>query len=165
MAYSKRVRKFRKGLFARLRRLAKNGCGDSGWCECLLCRIMRVVKTEQYRNNPAYKTSWAGYQSNPATTKTKMVNWRGGQIEFAKGSKFEDVATRGPWYAIKMLRKGEDPKKEGFIWWLDYGGPPHLYLTRAAADEEAKKLRKQYCQPPHYEGSYRKVKVVKIGEL
>lgn len=163
MAYSKRVRKFRRDLLSRLRRLVKNGCGDGGWCECLLCRIMRVVKTEQFRNTPSYKDSWAGLESRPATPKTKMINWRGGQIEFATGSKFESVAY-APWYAIKLLRKGED-EKDGWIYWLDYGGPPQLYLTREAADEKAKELREQYCGKPHYAGSYRKVKVVKIGEL
>lgn len=163
MAYSERVRKFRRGLLGRLKRLAENGCGDGGWCECLLCRIMRVVQTEEYRNDPAYKTSWSIYQNREATPKTKMVNWRGGQMEFAKDSGFESV-TSPPWYGVMMLTKGQR-EKDGWVWWIDYGGPPHLYLTWKMANEEAKKLRKQYCQPPHYEGSYRKVKVVKIGLL
>jgi hypothetical protein len=163
MPYNKITRAFRKQLFRLLYKLADKGCGDSGWCECLLCRVMRVVQTEQFRNNPDYKSSWAVYQNNPATTKTRMKNWRGGQIEFALGSKYESVAF-APWYAIQMLRKGED-ESEGFLWWLDYGGPPQLYLTRKAATAKAKELRKQYCGKPHYEGSYRKVKVVKIGKI
>jgi hypothetical protein len=124
---------------------------------------MRVVQTEQFRNKPPYKSEMAVYQTRPATNKTVMKNWRGGQIEFAKGSEVESVAF-APWYAVMMLREGQD-ESEGFIWWLDYGGPPNLYLTRNAATAAAKGYRKQYCSKPHYEGCYRKVKVVKIGRI
>ncbi|KKN73100.1 hypothetical protein LCGC14_0404090 [marine sediment metagenome] len=163
MAYTKRIRLLRKTAFRVLSRLAKNGCGDGGWCECLLCRVMRVVRTEQFRNTPAYKSSWAGYETNPATQKTRMINWRGGQIEFATSSEYDAVAN-SPWYAILLLRKGQKDK-DGWIYWLDYAGPPQLYLTRTAATKQAKALRKQYTRPPHYEGSYRKVKVIKIGRI
>lgn len=160
MAYTKRVRMLRRAAFRILNRLAKIGCGDGGWCQCLLCRVMRIVQTEQYRNAPAYKSCYVAYEKRPATQKTRMVNLRGGQIEFATGSKFESVAY-APWYAILLLRKNQK-EKDGWIYWLDYAGPPQLYLTRTAAAKQAKALRKQYTKPPHYEGSYRKVKVVKV---
>jgi len=160
MHYTKRVRVLRRTAFRVLNRLAKNGCGDSGWCECLLCRVRRIVQTEQYRNVPAYKSSFVVYEKRPATQKTRMINWRGGQIEFAKGSQFESVA-HAPWYAIKLIRDGGSE----WIYWLDYAGPPQLYLTKKAAEDKAKELRKQYCTPPHYKGSYRKVKVIKVGEI
>lgn len=163
MEHSTDMKKFRKGLTASLEKLAKHGCGDGGWCECLLCRVMRIVQTEQFRNKPDYSDEWAGPKQRPSTTKTVMKNWRGGQIEFAKGSRFESIAF-APWYAIKFIRQGQD-EKDGWVYWLDYAGPPQLFLTRKAATAKAKELRKQYCCKSHYEGSYRKVKVIKIGEI
>jgi len=155
MAYNKKTSTFRKQLFKFLYKLADKGCGDGGWCECLLCRVMRVVQTEKFRNQPSYKSSWAGYQKNPATDKTEMINWRGGQIEFAKGSSFESVSDE-PWYALELTRRNDEKK---WIYWIDYGGPPELYLTRKAAVEKAKELREQY------KGTYKSVKVVKIGKI
>ncbi len=156
--YTKTEGKFRKQLFAMLYKLARKGCGDGGWCECLLCRVMRVVKTEKFRNDPAYKSSWTYYQQdNGATKKTRLVNWRGGQQEFVLGSEYEDVAY-APWYAIRMFHKGVKDD-EGWIYWIDYAGPPQLYLTKTAANERAKQLRQQY------KGSYRKVEVVEIGVI
>lgn len=154
--YTKIQGKFRKQLFAMLYKLARKGCGDGGWCECLLCRVMRVVKTEQFRNDPKYKSSLTYYnQDNSATKKTRLINWRGGQQEFALGSEYEDVAY-APWYAIRMFDEGED---KGWIYWIDYAGPPQLYLTKTAANDRAKQLRKQY------KGSYRRVEVVEIGVI
>ena len=155
MAYTKRVKKFRVILLRLLNRLAKNGCGDGGWCRCLLCRVMRIVQTEQFRKNPVHKSSY-GWHGEAVTKKTTMVDWRGGTLEFANGSKFESVAY-APWYAIKLTRKG-DPRG-GWIYWLDYAGPPQLYLTRKAATIRAKQLRKQYKR------SYNKIEVIKIGEI
>lgn len=153
MKYPKRVRDFRRSLQSHLRRLAKRGCGDGGWCECLLCRVMRIVRTEQFRNAPVHKSSFPSSQA--VGKKTRMCHWRGGLIEFAIGSEFESIADP-PWYAVKMVRHGD---MHEWIWWLDYGGPPQLYLTRKAAEHKAKGLRKQY-------GSYYKsIRVVKVGIL
>tara|TARA_Y100000310_G_C20701093_1_gene829958 strand:+ start:5269 stop:5748 length:480 start_codon:yes stop_codon:yes gene_type:complete len=116
---------------------------------------MRVVKTEQFRNKPAYKSEMAVYLENPATTKTRMTNWRGGQIEFALGSQFESVSN-APWYVIKLTRRDDN---YSWYWWLDYAGPPEVYLTKTAASYKAKELRKQY------KGTYKKIEVVKIGEI
>lgn len=150
MAYTKRIKKFRIALHRLLKRLAKNGCGDGGWCECLLCRIMRVVQTEQFRNKPIHKSSFPS-PNQCASEYTRMVHWRGGLIEFAQDCR-ESIA-RQPWWAIKIQHS---KNRRPYIWWLDYCGPPHLYLTRKAALKYAKQLRKQYkCS----------VKVVKIGEI
>lgn len=151
MTYTKRVKKFRILLHRLLRRLAKNGCGDGGWCECLLCRIMRVVQTEQFRNKPIHKSSSVS-PWQPASAHTHMIHWRGGLIEFAQNCR-EDIAAQ-PWWGIKIL--GHSWNEQHYVWWLDYCGPPHLYLTKKAATFYAKQLRKQYkC----------KIKVVKIGEI
>ncbi len=85
-AYNKRTKIFRTTLFRLLRKLAKNGCGDGGWCECLLCRVMRIVKTEQFRNKPIHKSSYPSPDQS-ASHYTRMVHWRGGLIEFVIGSK------------------------------------------------------------------------------
>ena len=150
MVYTKRIKEFRIALHRLLKRLAKYGCGDGGWCECLLCRVMRIVQTEQFRNKPIHKSSFPS-PKQPVTEHTNMIHWRGGLIEFAQGCR-EDI-TKQPWWGIKIQhRKDSTP----YIWWLDYCGPPHLYLTRKAALKYAKQLREQYkCR----------VKVVKIGEL
>jgi hypothetical protein len=148
--YSKKIKKFRATLIRLLGSLAKDGCGDGGWCECLLCRVMRIVQTEQYRNEPLYKSSCPP-PSQTATQNTKMIEWRGGLIEFARGTK--EYLAKQPWYGIKIQHTKES---EPYLWWLDYCGPPHLYLTRKMAVKYAKQLRKQYhCI----------VKVVKIGEI
>lgn len=150
MAYTKRIRLFRTTLLRLLKRLAKNGCGDGGWCECLLCRIMRIVQTEQFRNKPIHKSSFPSPEQ-PASQHTRMIHWRGGLIEFAQDCR-EDLA-KEPWYGIKIKHKDN---RESYIWWLDYCGPPHLYLTKKAAKIYAIQLREQYCCS---------VKVVPIGEI
>jgi len=150
--YKKRIKIFRTTLFRLLRKLAKNGCGDGGWCECLLCRVMRIVQTEQFRNKPIHKSSIPS-PDQPVSRDTVMVHWRGCLIEFVNGSNWEDIATSGPWWGIK-IQHHKDSKP--YLWWLDYGGPPHLYLTKKATQIHANQLRKQYkCS----------VKVVKIGEI
>lgn len=150
--YTKRNKKFRVVLYRLLKRLAKNGCGDGGWCECLLCRIMRIVQTEQFRNKPIHKSSYPS-PDRPATVNTRMVHWRGGLIEFAQDCR-EDIAAQ-PWWGIKFHCKANDNRPPWF-WWLDYCGPPQLYLTKKAAQKRAHELRKQYR---------RRIKVVKIGEI
>jgi len=152
-AYNKRIKIFRTTLFRLLRRLAKNGCGDGGWCECLLCRVMRVVQTEQFRNKPIHKSCYPS-PDKPASINTTMIHWRGGLIEFVNSSSSKEyIATRGPWWGIK-IQHHKDSKS--YLWWLDYGGPPHLYLTKKAAKVHANQLKEQYkCR----------VKVVKIGEI
>jgi len=150
MAYTKRIKKFRITLNRLLKRLVEKGCGDWVGCECLLCRIMRIVQTEQFRNKPIYKSSFPSL-NQPASANTRMIHWRGGLIEFAQNCR-EDIAAQ-PWWGIKIQHK-YNPKP--YIWWLDYCGPPHLYLTRKAALKYAKQLREQY---------HCRVKVVKIGEI
>lgn len=150
--YSKKNKKFRIILNRLLKRLAKNGCGDGGWCECLLCRIMRVVQTEQFRTKPIHKSSYPS-PDQPATVNTRMHHWRGGLIEFAQHCR-EDIAAQ-PWWGIKLTH-GHSWNRKPYFWWLDYCGPPQLYLTKKAAQKRAHELRRQYkCR----------IKVVKIGEI
>lgn len=152
--YTKSVGKFRNKMFGLLYRLAEKGCGDGGWCQCLMCRVMRIVQTERWRNKPIHKSSFPSPDQS-ATTHTRMVHWRGGLIEFAQNCR-EDIAGP-PWYAIKLThRKGDDRQ---WYYWLDYCGPPQLYLTRKAATARMKQLRKQYTN------SYRKYEIVKIAEV
>ena len=139
MAYTKRVRTFRRILLRFLKRLAKNGCGDGGWCQCLLCRIMRIVQTEYYRTKPNFKSSFP-LPGEEAANKTKLIYWRGGTIEFAMDCN-EHIAAQ-PWWGIKAWIHGI--KEKPWIYWLDYCGPPHLYLTKKAASKRAKELRNQY---------------------
>ena len=72
--------------------------------------------------------------------KTHIIDWRGGGIEFATGSKYENMA-RPPWYVILVHTKYN---KEPWIYWLDYAGPPQVYLTKQVAKVRAKELGKQY---------------------
>ena len=113
---------------------------------------MRIVQTEQYRNAPIYKNELFSLSWEPASAHTKLINWRGGTIEFAKGCR-EDIAAE-PWWGIKIQHhKNTKP----YIWWLDYCGPPHLYLTKKGANKKAKELKEQY--KPY------SIKVVHIGEV
>lgn len=150
-AYDEKIRVFRRTLLRLLYRLAENGCGDGGWCYCLLCRVMRIVQTERYRNDPKFKSSCYVLHEQ-VTTHTKMIDWRGGKLEFAQNCR-EDISAE-PWWGIKM-RHSKDSKP--YIWWLDYCGPPQLYLTKKAASQELKALKKQY--KPY------QIKVVQIGEI
>ena len=73
--------------------------------------------------------------------KTKMVNWRGGQMEFATETRFEAIC-RPPWYVIRLL----DKKTWASPWyyWIDYLGVPQIFLTKKTANRIAKALREQY---------------------
>ena len=82
-----------------------------------------------------------------------MIDWRGGSIEFAIAPQVEEVAY-APWYAIKLI--GKDNRE--WIYWIDYGGPPQLYLTEKAAIKKAEQLKKQYKE------SYPEIYVIEIGE-
>jgi len=76
-----------------------------------------------------------------------MVTWRGGMIEFhrAEGCGLRDstAIARPPWYVV-AYRGGVWDLKEWNYDWLDYGGPPQVFLTRKQAEKRAKEFRKQY---------------------
>ena len=134
-----------------LKRLVNYGCGCPAWCHCLLCRVRRVAQTESGR----YRSEWP-LHAKSVTTKTKMLDWRGGYIEFSNGGNNTNVA-QPPWYVIQIT--GEVWGNKPWYQWLDYGGPPQVYLTRKAASAEAKAIRKQYR---HCLGKKGKVIVIKI---
>lgn len=139
----------RDRVLATLNRLAADGCGCPPWCRCLICRVRRIVKTEQYRTQAPFRGEWCVEGKSPAKG-TKLIDWRGGRIEFARNG--HEHLSNPPWYVIRMSGKcwGRD-----WYDWLDYLGPPKVYLSRATAVQKAKELRKQF-------GRRCKVTVVKI---
>ena len=85
---------------------------------------------------------------------TEMINWRGGQMEFVKKEFTNRRMTQPPWYVIEV----SGGVWEGYSWysWIDYQGPPKVFLTKRMAKIHARVLRKQYrCR----------VKVVPIGPI
>jgi len=96
-----------------------------------------------------------------------MINWRGGQIEFCNrdGLALNSTApSKPPWYVIQINGKWWS-KFPSWYSWLDYGGPPEIFLTRKMAKIRAKAFRQQYGGRPWARGNGRlSVKVVKIGE-
>ncbi len=78
--------------------------------------------------------------------KTEMISWRGGEMEFVcKDSEESKKATQPPWYVVEV--SGGVWKDHYWYSWIDYHGPPKVFLTRRFASEHAKSMRKQYkCQ-------------------
>lgn len=129
-----------------LDRLASEGCGCPPWCRCLLCRVQRIVQTESTRTK---ENEW----ESPTKT-TRLIDWRGGAIEFTKDGR-EHLAAP-PWYAIEATRL--DGRKPWHLW-LDYCGPPELFLTRKVAALRAKDFRKQYGRG---KAGYQSVRIVRV---
>ena len=128
----------RDRVLATLDRLAARGCGCPGWCRCLVCRVRRIVQTEHCRTQTSYRGEWCVEVRSPAKG-TKLIEWRGGRIEFAKNS--HSHLSNPPWWAIKM--SGKCWSRDWYDW-LDYLGPPQLYLVKKTAVQKAKELRKQF---------------------
>lgn len=82
----------------------------------------------------------------PRPKRTKLIHWRGGGIEFGTET-VHDAVCRPPWFVIKL--SGGNFSKRGWYYWLDYLGPPHVFLTRMQAEIKARQLRHQYnaCGP------------------
>jgi hypothetical protein len=74
-------------------------------------------------------------------SKTEMVSWRGGEMEFATETCFHKIC-QPPWYVIKLT----DKKLWASPWyyWIDYLGVPQIFLTKKMANIIAKQLREQY---------------------
>ena len=70
-----------------------------------------------------------------------MINWRGGQIEFATESRFEYIC-KPPWYVIRLLNR--TMWASPWYYWIDYAGVPQIFLTKKMANRIAKELREQY---------------------
>lgn len=73
--------------------------------------------------------------------KTEMVNWRGGQMEFATETRF-DAICKPPWWVIRVNDDGIWASP--WYYWIDYLGVPQIFLTRKMAERIAKELRRQY---------------------
>jgi len=100
----------------------------------------------------------------PSGPKTEMKYWRGGLIEFCRdeGCGFNGTAPSDPpWYVVRYRGRywGRD---EWHYIWIDYAGPPQVFLTRAAAEQYAKNFRRQYGGGEQSGGGPLKVEVVKL---
>lgn len=74
---------------------------------------------------------------------TEMINWRGGQMEFVcRNSQYGEKATQPPWYVVEISGGVWDDMK--WYSWIDYRGPPKVFLTRQMAAKHARNMRKQY---------------------
>lgn len=100
----------------------------------------------------------------PSGPKTKMIAWRGGDIEFARkegcGFNSTDIA-KPPWYVVRY--RGKYWGRKWNYDWLDYGGPPQVFLTRKQAEIRAKAFRKQYAWGEQFKGGPLKVEVMRIN--
>ena len=108
--------------------------------------------------------------SKPTGPKTEMINWRGGQMEFCRLSPElgnPTLLAKPPWYVVRYRGLYWDKDKWNYDW-IDYGGPPRVFLTRAAAEKRASAFRRQYGTkgegPPYNGRGYPplKVEVVKL---
>ncbi len=87
---------------------------------------------------------------------TEMINWRGGRMEFVRKEFTNRRMTLPPWYVIEI--SGGAWKNYMWYKWIDYQGPPKIFLTRRMAEICAKALREQY--------KYKcRIKVVPIGPI
>lgn len=90
-----------------------------------------------------------------STKSTKMIAWRGGSMEFVKrDSNRGDSLCKPPWYVVKVW--GGVWKDHHWYSWIDYQGPPHIFLTKEMAKEHARQMRKQY---------HCRTKVIPIGPI
>ena len=82
-------------------------------------------------------------KKTPLSKLTEMISWRGGSVEFVIRSALDgERATQPPWYVVEV---------SGGVWgdhkwysWVDYRGPPKLFLTRHMASRHAREMRDQY---------------------
>lgn len=130
MATNRDDAKNRRRMHAMLAEIA-NSDTCAAYCRCIICRVRRIVRLEQDRTQE-------GMYRESAAKRTKLVDWRGGLIEFAKR---EGPEVKPPWYGVEI---------SGSMWngiwyaWLDYCGPPQLFLTRKNAVLRAAEIREQY---------------------
>jgi len=100
--------------------------------------MLEMKKTK--RPNSKSEPSWKNLGDDLSRRKTQMVKWRGDDLEFAI-SPFYSIP-KPPWYVIRITDK--TAWSEPWYDWLDYMGPPTVWLTRRRAEERAKELRDQY---------------------
>jgi len=103
-------------------------------------------------------------RKKPSGPQTEMIHWRGGQIEFCRsdGLGLNDTApAKPPWWVVRY--RGKYWGNETWHYdWMDYGGPPKVFLTRKEAEKHAKAFRKQYGGGSQCDGGPLKVEVVKL---
>ncbi len=163
-----------------------DGFGDIDWCRSKDgSRVFSWLGPNEVRWNPvtfgqADRASGASFQKgayrvltaaefkavNAATKATKkkkrirrvttqMIEWRGGQMEFVcQSCQWGEKATQPPWYIVEI--SGGVWRDEKWYSWIDYRGPPKVFLTRRFAVEHARSMREQYkCR----------ARVIRIGPL
>lgn len=82
-------------------------------------------------------------KKTPLSKLTEMIHWRGGSVEFVLRDILEgERATQPPWFVVEI---------SGGVWgdhkwysWVDYRGPPRVFLTRHMATNHARDMRNQY---------------------
>ena len=93
-----------------------------------------------------------------------MISWRGGSVEFARrqsNGRTLTACARPPWYVIRYSGGYWDRDDCHYIW-VDYGGPPKVFLTRKHAEAEAHSFRNKYGRRSDYGNGPLKVDVVKL---
>ena len=95
--------------------------------------------------------------------KTKMIQWRGGLMEFCATEGGDTKLANPPWYVVRYRGGVWDSKLWNYAW-IDYGGPPEIFLTRRQAEKRAIAFRKQYKSANRRNGPV-KVEVAEIGLL
>jgi hypothetical protein len=103
----------------------------------------------------------------PSGPKTKMIPWRGGEIEFCRdeGCGFNSTTIADPpWYVVRYRGMYWDRKQWNYDW-IDYGGPPKMFLTRKRAMCSAIAFRKQYGGKPYGSCGPLEVEVVKLQPI
>lgn len=102
--------------------------------------------------------------TRPEGPRTHLIHWRGDVLEFARseGCGFNSTAVAAPpWYVVRYRGMGWGRDKWHYHW-LDYGGPPKLFLTRKRAEINAKAFRKQYGSGKECGNGPLKVEVVRV---
>lgn len=100
----------------------------------------------------------------PSGPKTEIRRWRGGQIEFCRREGLylnRTAPSKPPWWIVRYRGMFWDRIKWCYVW-LDYAGPPKIFLTRKAAEKEAKAFRKQYGGGEQYGNGTLKVEVIRL---
>lgn len=100
----------------------------------------------------------------PEGSRTEVINWRGGQMEFCrrKGCGFNNITPSDPpWYVVRYWGLSWGKGKWHYCQ-VAYGGPPEVFLTRKRAEHRAKAFRDKYGGGNQFGGGPLKVEVVKL---
>ena len=64
-----------------------------------------------------------------------------------------------PWGVVRYKGRIWDRNVWNYVW-VDYGGPPQVFLTRKRAEDEAKAFRKQYGGKGEQFGNARLIRTI-----